>query len=198
MDIGCGSGETLSQLSHIGWNGYGLDIDRDAIKLAKKRGLSQVRFGSYEDLKQYPDNFFDVVRLYFVIEHLVDPAGCLRVIHKKMKKHGVIIVGTGNTASVAARIFGTYWCHLDSPRHLFVFSIENLSKLVKSNGYTIKKTYCSSAGGIVCSIQYVVRNYCGWKLNLIGNPFIVALFYPLERVLDLVQKGDTFVIEAAT
>lgn len=142
------------------------------------------------------DNYFDVIRLYFVIEHLNNPLYCLQLAYKKLKPDGVLIVGTGNTDSIAAKLFGPFWCHLDSPRHLFVFSINNLSRLVKSSGFKVRKPYCSSAGGIVCSIQYIVREYCGLRINLISNPFIIALFYPLERFLDWCRLGDTFVIEA--
>lgn len=196
MDIGCGSGETLSQLALVGWKTYGIEIDGGAVRVAKKRGLLNVKKRPYQKLKEYPDNYFDVIRLYMVIEHLDDPRLVLALAHRKLKKGGTIIVGTGNTESVASNVFGRFWCHLDSPRHLFVFSISNLTALVTASKFTVIRTYCSSAGGIVSSIQYVLAQYFGFPYKIVYNPLIIALFYPLERILDWCTLGDTFVLEA--
>lgn len=190
LDIGCGIGETLTILESIGWVGYGLDIDAEAIRVAKKRGLRHVSIGTADDIQKYPDNFFDAVRLYHVIEHLEDPIHVLRLIQRKLKPGGELIIGTPNMNSAIAKIAGTYWYNLDAPRHLYLFNPDNLVKLVKKNRFRNISVQYSSAGGWVGSLQYVFHT------NLINRQWLVFMFNPFERLLDMVRLGDIFVLTA--
>ena len=196
LDIGCGSGTTISLLKKIGWEVYGLDIDKHAIAAAQKNGLSNVTLGGYHGLTKYPDGFFDVIRLYEVIEHLDRPDDCIQAAYKKLKKGGELIIGTSNFDSLVRRIFGTYWYNLDTPRHTYQFTPKTLKKIISSAGFTISSVQFSSAAGWVGSIQYVLEEFLSKKLDLINKPLIVLLFYPWEWILDRLHTGDIFVIRA--
>lgn len=196
LDVGCGSGEILNLLKKLGWETYGLDIDPRAIKLAKKRGIN-ASLGSFRDLSKYPDNYFDAIRLYHVIEHLDDPSLCLSLIRKKLKKEGQLIIGTPNIRSVVAFLFKSYWYNLDSPRHLFLFSPQTLGKLLNKNNFAVNKTEFCSTGGIPGSLQYVVGDLLNKKFNLILKVKFVLLFYPWEWLLNKLKVGDIFVIRAS-
>lgn len=196
MDVGCGNGETLLLLKNLGWDTYGLDIDHHAIELAHKRGLANVRFGSYTRLGKYPDNYFDVIRLYHVIEHLDNPIRFLKLAHRKLKKGGELIIGTPNAASLIARIARTYWLNLDSPRHLFVFSPKNLKQILITNKFTVQSTDFCSIGGFAGSIQYYLTEKFGIQKNIIFNSWFILLLYPLERIIDWLKLGDVFIVHA--
>jgi SAM-dependent methyltransferase len=195
LDIGCGSGDTLVLLQSVGWDVYGVDIDPGAIRVARKRGLRNVDLGTYEDLKRYPDDFFDAIRLYHVIEHLDDPSKCLKLARQKLKAGGELIIGTPNAQSIAARIFKQYWYNLDCPRHLHLFSPKTLGTLLMRNSFTYETTY-ASAGGWVGSIQYVLEELTHHDIDLINRPWLVMLIYPFEWVLDRFGLGDIFVSRA--
>ncbi len=90
LDVGCGTGETLCMLKTLGFDVYGMDIDQKVVSIAKKRGVTYVRVGAYEDIAKYDNGFFDVIRLYRVIEHLDDPLRCIELLYKKLKKRGRI------------------------------------------------------------------------------------------------------------
>ena len=152
LDIGCGSGDTLALLKSVGWDVYGLDIDAAAIRAAHKRGLKNVSLGTYENLKKHPDNFFEAIRLYHVIEHLNDPNNCLRLAYKKLKPGGELIIGTPNVGSLVARIFRRYWYNLDCPRYLHLFTPKTLRTLARKNKFYRHETTFVSAGGWVGSI----------------------------------------------
>lgn len=196
LDLGCGTGDTLVLLKKLGWDTYGIDMDKNAISTGKKRGLNNLKLGTYKGLDEYPDNFFDAIRLYHVIEHLDDPELCLSLINKKLKKGGELIVGTPNMGSLVGRIFKSCWYNLDSPRHLFIFSPRTLGKLVEKNGFNIKKTEFCSAGGLAGSLQYLIEDVFGKKINLINNLLIVLLLYPIEWFLDKLSLGDVFSLKA--
>lgn len=196
LDLGCGTGDTLFILKKLGWDVYGMDIDKNAISSGKKRGLNNLKLGTYRDLDKYPDNYFDAVRLYHVIEHLDNPSFCLGLIKKKLKKGGELIMGTPNMESLVSKIFKFYWYNLDSPRHLFIFSPRTLRRLSENNGFSIKEIEFYSAGGLVGSIQYFINDIFNKKINLIHKFPIVVLFYPLEWILDKFYLGDVFTIRA--
>lgn len=196
LDIGCGNGDTLVLLKMIGWDVYGIDIDRRAIEIARKRGIRNASLGTYKDLNKYPDGFFDVIRMYHVIEHLDDPNKCLSLAYRKLKKGGEIIIGTPNVGSTVARLAKQYWYNLDCPRHMHLFTPGTLGKLVKRRKFIIKDIFFGSAGGWVGSIQYMLEETLSRDIDFINNPFIVILFYPLEWILDKLRLGDVFVLYA--
>jgi len=196
LDVGCGSGDTLALFQLVGWDCYGLDIDKSAINVAHKRGIKNALFGSYEAMKKYPDNFFDVVRFYHVIEHLPNPSDCLKLVRRKLKPGGEIIIGTPNIGSLIARIAKQYWYNLDSPRHLYLFTPTTLQKLLLKNGFSVRNVSFCSAGGLVGSIQYIMEEKLQTHINLINQPVLIMLFYPLEWVLDKFELGDVFVVDA--
>lgn len=196
LDVGCGTGDTLVLLKKLGWDTYGIDMDKNAISIGVKRGLHNLKLGTYKDLAKYPDNYFDAIRLYHVIEHLDDPSLCLSLIRKKLKKGGELIMGTPNMESLVSKIFKTYWYNLDSPRHLFIFSPITLRKLTEKNGFLVKKTEFCSAGGIIGSIQYFLNDLFNKRIDLIHKFSLIVLFYPFEWILDKFYIGDIFTIRA--
>lgn len=196
LDVGCGSGDTLLLLQKIGWKTYGIDIDPAAVDAAKKRGLTRVQVGSCDDVEKYPDEYFDVIRLYHVVEHLDDPKRGLGILRKKLKKNGELIIGTPNAESLLTRISKTYWYNLDSPRHVYLFSPRTLTNLLINSGFRIRRTVFCSGGGIVGTIQYILKDIFGLRIHMINNTFLVVLFYPVEKILDWFGLGDIFSIHA--
>ena len=195
LDIGCGSGETLSLLQTAGWEVYGIDIDKKAIQTAKDRGIRNVVVGPYERLLDYKDNYFDVIRLYHVIEHIDDPGNCFRLAYKKLKKGGQIIVGTPNESSIVANLTKQYWYNLDCPRHLYLFSPSTLESIASKNLFRDCMIKFASAGGIIGSIQYLLRERLNApQLDLINKPWLVMLVYPIEKILDFFKTGDVIVL----
>lgn len=194
MDMGCGNGETLDIFQKLGWEVYGVEFDDQAVKLARKRGLRDVVLGSFERLKDYPDNFFDVIRLYHVIEHLGDPSLCLKLCQRKLKTEGELIIGTPNFEGVLRVIFGKYWYNLDSPRHLYIFSPKTLKKMIINSRLKLRKMKFASSGGLVGSLQHFLNRKFNKKLGLINKPWLVVLFFPLEWIIDRIGFGDVFVL----
>lgn len=196
LDIGCGAGDTLVLLKKVGWGTYGLDMDTWALANAKKRGLKNLRLGTYKALTQYQDHYFDAIRLYHVIEHIEDPRSCLSLIRKKLKKNGELVIGTPNVGSIVSKLFGSYWYNLDAPRHVVLFSPKTLGILLEKEGFSVEKTEYCGAGGIIGSIQYFLEAKTGKKIDLIHSLFFVFLFYPFDWLLNKLGTGDVFVLRA--
>lgn len=194
LDIGCGSGKTLELFEKLGWDVYGLEIDRNAVKVARERGLINVKLGGYEKIANFPNNYFDSIRLYHVIEHIPDPCNCLKLIYRKLKPGGEIILGTPNVNSLVSKLFGKFWYNLDIPRHLFVFSPYTLSKIVKSEGFShLSVVFCSS-DGLGRSIIYTLNETFKKKMDTNKFTLLFLILYPLEWALDKLGTGDIMIL----
>jgi 2-polyprenyl-3-methyl-5-hydroxy-6-metoxy-1,4-benzoquinol methylase len=196
LDIGCGSGQTLKVLNEMGWDTYGFDIDKGAVAIAKKRGLKNIRCGSFEILKNYPDNYFDAVRMNHVIEHLYQPESCIKLVYSKLKKGGEFLICTPTFDSLAGYFGKQYWFNLDTPRHLFIVNPKILSLLLVRNGFIVRRVQYCSGGGLLASLQYFLEDKYKWQTHLLEKRWLLLLFYPVDWILDLFHMGDIYEIYA--
>jgi ubiquinone/menaquinone biosynthesis C-methylase UbiE len=95
LDIGCGTGETLSFLKTYlpKPSLYGIDSSPTAIKYAMKRGHKNI---ISVDAKKLPfeNNKFDYILLLDVLEHIKDDTSILIEARRVLKKNGKIIITT--------------------------------------------------------------------------------------------------------
>ena len=133
LDIGCGSGEWLLTMRERGWSVEGCDFDKFAVEAARQRGL-KVKCGSLED-QNYPDNSFDAVTLSHVIEHVPDPVRVLGECARILRPGGKLVLLTPNASSLGHRVFGEAWRGLEPPRHLHLFSIKSMHRMLSLAGF---------------------------------------------------------------
>jgi 2-polyprenyl-3-methyl-5-hydroxy-6-metoxy-1,4-benzoquinol methylase len=133
LDVGCGSGSWLVRMRELGWNVEGVDFDPSAIEVARNRDLN-VRLGSLE-AQGYDAETFDAVTLNHVIEHLPDPEATLRECHRALRSGGQLVVATPNVHSLSHRMFRTDWRGLEPPRHLHLFTVGSLRRVLEAAGF---------------------------------------------------------------
>ena len=89
MDLGCRGGAMTRQLCpQIQW--HGVDIDRNAIKLANKNGIPCCQMDITTAI-DFREQSFDVVVLTEVLEHLPYPAISIREIRRILKLGGIFL-----------------------------------------------------------------------------------------------------------
>jgi 2-polyprenyl-3-methyl-5-hydroxy-6-metoxy-1,4-benzoquinol methylase len=98
LDVGCSVGVISNELSKSMGKVIGVDIDRDAIELAKKRYHSHnVDFLVQNSLDlEFSDNSFDIVICNHIYEHVPDPGKLTHEIHRVLKQGGVCYFAAGN------------------------------------------------------------------------------------------------------
>lgn len=133
LDIGCGSGSFIEYMNNYGWETTGIDFDTEAIKTAKQKNLN-VKLGSLDEQK-FPDNYFDVVTLSHVIEHVYDPLKLLKECFRILKLGGNIVLSTPNNKSLGHKYFKENWRGLEPPRHIHIFSRNSISKILKKSSF---------------------------------------------------------------
>ncbi len=135
LDVGCGTGEFLEAIKRGGWQVEGLERDEKASAWARKELGIPVRTG---DVQSLPSNAgpFDVITMWHVLEHLYDPQGAVRRLHGLLAKDGFLLIAVPNIGGIDARVYGSDWIALDTPRHVNQFASSSLTRLLTDAGFT--------------------------------------------------------------
>ena len=147
LDVGCGSGRLASTLARQdGYQVIGLDIDRQAARLAVDLGVPSV-VADVSDAARVPfeDGAFDGALLADVIEHTPDPVETLRSVAAVVKPGGFLIISVPNVAFVLSRaqlLLGRF-DHVDSGifdrTHLRFFTLRTIGATVRRAGLRIER-----------------------------------------------------------
>jgi len=132
LEIGCAYGFFLQEAAPF-YDVQGLEISEDAAAFARQRGLP-VLTGVADEAAFAQLGRFDVIVLLDVIEHLVDPAGTLALCQRHLESGGVILITTGDFASLYARLSGRNWRLMTPPQHLWYFTPKSMARLSGSAG----------------------------------------------------------------
>ncbi len=78
-----------------------------------------------------------MIALWHVLEHLHDLDDYLRRISTSLEDDGVLIVAAPNYCSYDAGYYQSRWAAYDVPRHLYHFTCESMTDLLKRYGLTV-------------------------------------------------------------
>jgi 2-polyprenyl-3-methyl-5-hydroxy-6-metoxy-1,4-benzoquinol methylase len=133
LDIGCAVGYFLEAAREEGWRSFGVEISSFASKHSRDSGFD-VFTGTLEEAR-YPDQHFDVVTLWHVLEHMEDPSGCLKEIHRILRKSGLIAIEVPNIGSKRFKKLRENWDQLKPHEHLYYFTLGVLRKMAERAGF---------------------------------------------------------------
>lgn len=134
LDVGCYTGIFVEIAVRHGWDAWGVEPSHWAVEEAQRRGLHVVQ-GTL-DTADLPEAFFDVVTLWDVIEHLIDPYSALCHVHRLLKPDGLLVVHTIDIESLFARLMGARWPWL-MEMHIYYFSRRTLRAMLESCGFRV-------------------------------------------------------------
>lgn len=138
LDVGCSSGAFVDAAAKMGFHAEGVEPAAKAAATAQAAGLT-VRQGLLHEVA-YPDQSFDAITLFEVIEHLKDPLTLLLECQRILRPGGILLIGTANTASWSAQAFGAHWDYLSIARHgghVSFFNPTSLQTLAAKAGFSI-------------------------------------------------------------
>lgn len=84
LEIGCGTGHNLAMLSDFG-HVEGLELDEEARAISEKRLGRKVMSSPLPELEGVPDQHYDLIGAFDVIEHIDDDQAALSSIASKLK-----------------------------------------------------------------------------------------------------------------
>ncbi len=142
LDIGCGAGCFLQTAMTRGWRVFGTELSPYAAALASERTGRSIFAGQVWDAG-LPEQSFDVVTLWHVLEHTSEPARTLQAAERLMKPDGLLVVAVPNFGDrlmqFAYRLARGHRPVLFSMRakeiHLLHFTVTSLSVLLEKTGF---------------------------------------------------------------
>jgi 2-polyprenyl-3-methyl-5-hydroxy-6-metoxy-1,4-benzoquinol methylase len=154
LDIGCGEGDLLSVAKSNGWQITGTEISPEATAKANQLLPNRVLTGELINLT-LPNNSYDLITIYHVIEHLLDPIPTIAKIQELLKPGGIAFIETPNIASLGAKIKGKNWSHIIPPEHITYFQPCSLKYALQEAGFDKFKIFTNA--------PYLVESIDNWS-----------------------------------
>lgn len=121
LDVGCATGAFLVAMRELGWQTQGVELSEHAAEYARQVQKLDVYTGTLASAN-FEDGAFDVVTLWDVLEHVLDPRATLAEVRRILKPNGLLVLSLPNPDCWEAKLFGEHWVGWDRPRHLHIFS----------------------------------------------------------------------------
>lgn len=152
LDVGAGYGFFLEAAEKAGYEAHGLEVSSHAVEQARRRTRGQVIEGGAEEPFPFPDDHFDAIALFDVIEHLKDYPATLASCRRCLKPGGKLFVITLNAHSLARPLLGKKWAWHQDPTHIHMFTARMLREGFTGAGLEVEtliteSNFCSVGEG---------------------------------------------------
>lgn len=184
LDVGCGYGFFLNLAKDQGWEVYGAELSEDACQFARRKLGANIFCGGLKEAS-FPSDYFNIVTLWNVLDHMTEPRQQLLEIRRILKNDGLLFLRLPNFLfQEKARRIG------DAVDNLF-FGQANLSRKI-----SVSHLYAFTPYSIVNLLKneefspFFVRNAPPSK----GNPYRIYPFLG-EQLINLIKKSFFFACE---
>ena len=185
LDVGCGTGIFVKRALEDGWDAFGNEPSSYAEATIGKELEDRIQF-DYLSECNYETESFDVVSLWYVLEHVTNPNMVLSEATKLTKNGGLVFIAVPNWNYIALRRLlaaslgkqSTVHAH----EHLYQYTPKTIEKYLKKSGFEIEVKMMASpfyiSGGMVNLLKKIASVFVVilWRLTGIslGGIMIVA------------------------
>ncbi len=138
LDIGCSFGGFLESADRY-YSPYGIEISTYAAEFSRKKFGESIHTGTIEN-HSFKDNFFSIITMIEVIEHLKNPDNTVKRCYEMLKDNGILMIQTANMDGLQAKMQKEDYAYF-MPGHLSYFTKNNLTLLLKKNGFRKIKVF---------------------------------------------------------
>jgi len=135
LEIGPGRGWFVLHSKKSGWETWAVEVNAEAFSRLETLGLDKIIHCTAEDMNVPPD-YFDVVRMWDVIEHLQSPSKALKAVERCLRPGGHLRLSTTNFASLSRLVNGPDWVYLNGSDHIYLFEPATIRFLLNRTGFT--------------------------------------------------------------
>jgi SAM-dependent methyltransferase len=178
LDVGSSSGTLVAAAQNLGFIAQGVEPAPKAAAAAQAAGLN-VRQGLLQEMG-YPADSFDAITLFEVLEHVREPLPLLRECYRVLAPRGLVVIGTGNTASWTATAMKSRWEYLDIGRHGGHVSFYNpwsMTVLAQRAGFRTEAIYTRNVkfvnrgerAGVGYAWRKLMGELLGWPARVVGR-----------------------------
>lgn len=133
LDVGAACGIFVKVARDAGYDACGIEPSVWMCKVAKDYYNVSVLPAVLEEAK-FADNSFDIITMWDVLEHILDPMRTLKEVKRILRPGGLLLINCPCIDDPLAKIFGRHWWFLVSI-HLFYFNSKTLSLYLDSLGF---------------------------------------------------------------
>lgn len=165
LEIGPAYGRFCYAAKKAGFTVEALEMDQECCRfISEQLGIPVINSA---DITQglAGSGQYDVITLWHVIEHLLNPFEILPVIEQHLAPGGLLVIAAPNPEAFQFGILGRYWPHVDAPRHLALIPQRLLVEHCAKLGLAREMATTTDVGG-------KVWNRFGWEAfaaNLVQN-----------------------------
>tara|TARA_B100000579_G_C22819034_1_gene849525 strand:+ start:298 stop:1518 length:1221 start_codon:yes stop_codon:yes gene_type:complete len=154
LDIGCGRGEWLELCKNEGFNSLGIDNNKEMVNTALDNGLNVIQGDVIAVLKTLPDDSFDLISGFHIIEHLTFETiiSLLCECKRLLSESGILLLETPSidNLSVSSRLF-----YLD-PTHINPINPDSMVFHIQQLGFHKVKYYLINGGPLEKSSEHTL------------------------------------------
>jgi 2-polyprenyl-3-methyl-5-hydroxy-6-metoxy-1,4-benzoquinol methylase len=135
LDVGCACGFFVKAAQDAGWQAEGVELSQWSADYGRDKLGVKIFPGLLSEAK-FPDNSFDAITVWDVLEHVPDPISELNEIYRILKPGGLLLINYPNTGSLLTRLAGRNWWFYLSV-HLYYFTPRTISRLLEKAGFKV-------------------------------------------------------------
>jgi len=207
LDIGCGTGYFLYLAYKEGWQVAGVEISISSVQKIKENYGIEAFPGELHQAN-FEGNFFDVVTLWHVLEHLAEPKAVLSEIARILHPKGLLAMATPNLSGMSTDFLGQKSRIFNPKEHLYYYTPETLCRLLRRCGFRVLKVRTQNLYlyNIVSTVVPLFRGkrsqdnqvqaIYNQAFKMFQNPVSLSLLEMLNFLLNLFHKGDELVVYA--
>jgi len=157
LEIGCSSGHFLYSIKNKVRECVGIEFNEENAEFVNKKLGIKVYTDSIEKT-DLAEKSFDLIILYFTLEHIEDPINLLKIVSKYLKDDGKLVIEVPNIQDSLLSIYNIeeysdFWFR---EPHTFYFSLKTLKKVTEKAGFV---------GNIKTFQEYNILNQMNWILK---------------------------------
>jgi 2-polyprenyl-3-methyl-5-hydroxy-6-metoxy-1,4-benzoquinol methylase len=161
IEIGPASGSFCYLAKQAGFEVMAIEMDRRCSEFLSEKLKIDVVNSADEAAALESAPPADVIAMWHVIEHLVDPWSMLETAARKLRSRGVLVLTAPNPYALQFRLFGKRWAHIDAPRHLWLIPPEVLASRAERLGLRVRLITALDQGSLGW-------NRFGWQHSLMN------------------------------
>lgn len=188
LDLGCGDGvitKELEAITNCNDEIFALDNDQARIQRAQKYCKTTRFLFSDAEKVNFKDNYFDIIIVHHVIEHIFDDRGVLKECYRLLKENGSLILGIPHEGGIIGRILRKVHKKLyQESEHVNFYSINSIRKLISESGFK-EIEFCKF--GFLFPFYYI-------HLLLLQNKFTFSIGNCISQKFDCTADSLMFLL----
>ncbi|GHU34306.1 hypothetical protein FACS1894172_14370 [Spirochaetia bacterium] len=141
LDIGCAYGPFLAAAQESGLSPVGIDPAEDAVRYVNEELKIPAIHGLFPSPQLFALAPFDIITLWYVIEHFEYPKEILQEIHYLLKPGGLLAFSTPSCSGISRRVSMQQFLHNSPADHWTIWDPNHVATILGRAGFSVKKIH---------------------------------------------------------